>query len=119
MNLFSARPRWRWLIFISLVLIAIGAALIVTHHPPPLPAPVILLPLPYKIPPQKVPIPDRWIPRSWGWMWTLKERVLVRAKVIQIEVVGFHLPPPLDSILSTLSLGQTASEPHAFTVWVI
>jgi len=52
---------------------------------------ITLLPADYTIPPQKVPLPDRWIPRSWGWLWRLKEAVLGKAKVVSLNVAACEM----------------------------
>jgi hypothetical protein len=54
-------------------------------------APVLVLAPPYSIPPQKTPIPDRWIPRSWGWLWRLKETVLGKAKALSMNITACEL----------------------------
>jgi len=52
---------------------------------------VIFLTATYKIPPVKLPIPDRWIPQSWGWLWRVKEAVLGKAKVVNLDVAKYEL----------------------------
>src|SRR5262245_60431712 len=92
----ALRRKWRRVALLLLPLVVIGVLLLsVRRRPPAVPA-VVVMPLPYKIPAQKVPLPDRWIPRSWGWLWRLKQRVLGPAKVIQIETAIFELPALAD-----------------------
>ena len=45
----------------------------------------------FTIPPQKTRIPDRWIPRSRGWMWRLKEAVLGKAKAVSMNIASGEL----------------------------
>ena len=52
---------------------------------------VTFLPNGYIIPPQKVPLPDRWIPRTWGWLWRAKEAVLGKAKVVNLNLAVYEL----------------------------
>ncbi|HSU55698.1 MAG TPA: hypothetical protein VLT36_16700 [Candidatus Dormibacteraeota bacterium] len=53
-----------------------------------------LLPVSYKISQQKLPIPDRWIPMKWGWMWRLKEIVVGKARQISLQITVLHLAAP-------------------------
>jgi hypothetical protein len=52
---------------------------------------VTFLPRNYTIPPQKVPLPDRWIPQKWGWLWRVKEAVLGKAKVVNLSLATYEL----------------------------
>src|SRR5882762_8612302 len=66
-----------------------GSAWVVGQRPKP--PDIVMLPANYVIPPQKAPIPDRWIPLSWGWLWRFKEAVLGKAKVVSMELTRFDL----------------------------
>src|SRR5437667_11828709 len=72
------------------------------HSPPP--PPVVIFPGPATYPAQKVPLPDRWIPGSWGWAWRLKETVLGRPKPITLDAGIIEFTGPTESVLSRLSL---------------
>jgi hypothetical protein len=112
------KPIWRWVLLGAIALIVIGVILNATHRPPTLP-PVMLFPPGYRISPQKVPIPDRWIPRSWSWLWRVKERVLGRPKTITIgaSVVEFTAPP--QEVLSGFTLPEpTFTNLSGFSVWI-
>ena len=37
------------------------------------------------LPLHPAPLPDRWIPRKWGWLWRTKEFLLGRRKVVMVE----------------------------------
>src|SRR6266576_3830980 len=90
MKPFSIRQRRRGiLILLAILLVALSFWLF--HRPPPPSPAIIVFPLPYQIPHTKVPLPDRWIPRSWGWMWRLKEAVLGRAKPIALGSTVFEV----------------------------
>jgi hypothetical protein len=52
---------------------------------------VTFLPRGSTIPAQKVPLPDRWIPRTWGWLWRAKEAVLGKAKVVNLNLAVYEL----------------------------
>jgi hypothetical protein len=83
------------LVAIACLVILIGASLFLVLRPAqPAPvAPVIVMPLPYRIPPQKVSLFERWAPRqpSWNWLWRVKETVVGRRKVCDLgaTVVDF------------------------------
>lgn len=61
-----------------------------------------------KLPAQKVPLPDRWMPvsSSWGWLWRTKEFVLGRAKTVAIDMTMIDFTALTESGLSNLAPGQ-------------
>jgi hypothetical protein len=63
---------------------------------------VNLLPFPFKIPPDKGPIPDRWIPQKWGWLWRIRYAVIGKAPVIHLRVEIFTLPAGTESPVAEL-----------------
>lgn len=50
-----------------------------------LPPEVTILPLNYSIRSLELPLPDRWIPPTWGWLWRLRYALLGSPATIQIE----------------------------------
>jgi hypothetical protein len=44
-----------------------------------------ILPPDHSIPAPPLPIPDRWIPMTWGWLWRLRSAVLPANPTIDIE----------------------------------
>lgn len=69
------------------------------------PSSVSLLSWPFKIPPDKGPLLDRWIPQKWGWLWRIKYAVMGKDPVIHLRVEIFTLPAgaesPVDQLLKT------------------
>lgn len=67
---------------------------------------IVMLPV-AKLPTQKVPLPDRWMPTgsSWGWLWHLKEFILGRAKVINLSTTIVDFAASTERDLSNLALG--------------
>src|SRR5712675_190954 len=120
MKPFSIRPRWRIVLLILLTTLLIGLSRWAFHRPPPPPPAVVVFPLPYQIPSQKIPLPDRWIPRNWGWAWRLKETALGRAKPITLGAAIFDLSGPEEPAPAYLP-----SRPPAYTntnglqIWIL
>lgn len=50
-----------------------------------LPPEATILPLDYSIRSQELPLPDRWIPMTWGWLWRLRYALPGKPATIQIE----------------------------------
>ena len=99
------------LVAVTVLLVLLGGILYLALRPatPPPLAPVTVMALPYRIPPEKASLFDVLIPRrrSWGWVWWLKQTVLGRPKtcdfgatVVKFEGSGERflashpLPPP-------------------------
>jgi len=72
------------LVAIACLILLLGASLSLVLRPAPAApvAPVIVLPLPYSIPPEKLSLFERWVPQwaSWAWLWRLKETITGRRK---------------------------------------
>ena len=107
-----------WLFFVILALV-LAVSVIMATRPQPVPPSVTILPSDYKIPPQKLSIPDRWISRKWGWYWRLKQRVVGPPKVISLSAKVFELSVPPEELLSSLGVREaTFTNSSGAHVWV-
>ena len=65
---------------------------------------VTVLPSDYTIPAPPLPIPDRWIPMNWGWLWKLRYALLGKPATFDIEtkLIRFREPgvPALGQVLN-------------------
>src|SRR4051794_11754647 len=81
--------------------------------------PIVVLPFPYSIPPQKGPLPDRWIPRSWGWLWRTKEIILGRPRIVTLQPSVFEFIHPADSLLVDHVLGTPGFQnTNGLKIWL-
>jgi hypothetical protein len=81
----SARPaRRRRVAAIVVLLICGGCFWFWMPGPAPQPA-VTILPPDYSVPAPPLPIPDRWIPMNWRWLWRLRSAVLPANPTIDVE----------------------------------
>src|SRR5439155_8413433 len=119
MSFFQTRVNKRRAILMLVCLLGLGVGLLLLRPESRPPAPVVLLPLPYKAP-VRVPMPDRWIPPSWGWLWRLKESILGKRKVISLDIAGFDLEDRSEAFLSALSLRPPdCADTNGIKVWLI
>jgi hypothetical protein len=120
MKPFCIRPRWRIVLLILLTMLLIGLGRWAFHRPPPPPPAVIVFPLPYQIPSQKAPLPDRWIPRNWGWAWRLKEAALGRAKPITLGAAILDLSGPEETAPAYPPLRTPAyTNKNGLRIWIL
>ena len=119
MSFFQTRVNRRRAILMLVCLLGLGVGLLLLRPESRPPAPVVLLPLPYKAP-VRVPMPDRWIPPSWGWLWRLKESILGKRKVISLDIAGFDREDRSEAFLSALSLRPPdCADTNGIKVWLI
>jgi hypothetical protein len=76
--------RRRQVAVVMVFLICAGCFWLLMPNPAPQPA-VTILPPDYSIPAPPLPIPDRWIPMTWRWLWRLRSAVLPANPTIDIE----------------------------------
>jgi len=120
MKPFPIRPIWRIVLLLLLTTLLIGLSRWAFHRPPPPPPAVIVFPLPYQIPNQKAPLPDRWIPRNWGWAWRLKEAALGRAKPITLGTAIFDLSGPEETVPAYLPpRPPTYANSNGLQIWIL
>src|SRR4029079_7515594 len=94
-----------WLFFAILALV-LAISVIMATRPQPVPPSVAILPSDYKIQPQKLSIPDRWISRKRGWYWRLKQRVFGPPKIVNLIATVFEFSAPPEELLSSLGAGE-------------
>jgi hypothetical protein len=75
----------------AIILLLLAVLSILRLRNPELP-PVILLPPGTAI--THNPIPDRWIPRSWGWLWRARDAIFGRRTRVDFHAQIFHLTGP-------------------------
>jgi hypothetical protein len=87
--------RWKWRVVTAgaLLLGCTGVALLFFRHAEPLGPAIVVQPFSPSLPARPLPIPDRWIPRKWGWLWRAKEVVLGQRKVVTLQGNALGLPP--------------------------
>jgi hypothetical protein len=100
-----------------------GAALLLwwfavpESEPPPS---VSLLPFPFKIPSDKGPLPDRWIPPKWGWLWRIKYAVMGKDPVIQLRVEIFTLASETESpLLELFKTRLPEAQTNSVRAWIL
>jgi len=107
-----------WLFFAILALV-LAISVIMSTRPQQVPPSVAILPSDYRIQPQKLPIPDRWISRKWGWYWRLKQRVFGPPKIVNLIATVFEFSAPPEELLSSLGAGEaTFTNSSGAHVWV-
>ena len=58
----------------------------------------------YRIPPQRRPIPARWIPQSWTWLRRVNEFVLGKPRTIPVDINTFEIDA--DLLASETAIGS-------------
>ncbi|MDB6017598.1 MAG: hypothetical protein JWR19_2087 [Pedosphaera sp.] len=109
-----ARPRWYKVILIVVLLVVVGAAITAISRSP-LPPQVIVLAPGSGMPTYKVPLPDHWIPVSWGWLWRLKQTVLGSAKRIDLNLKFIELKNATNPLEGREALAET----NGVRVWIL
>lgn len=85
-------------------------------------APVIVMPLPYTIPRQKVSLFDRWVPRraSWSWLWRLKETIVGRPKICDLKATVVDFAASGESFLTSHPLPPPAfADANGLKIWLL
>lgn len=111
--------KWRRVgVFLLLLTCAVGLVRLLPK-PALLPA-VAVLPPDYSIPAPPLPMPDRWIPMNWGWLWKLRYAVLGKPAVFKIETKLSYFSEPRSPQLQQLLDGRA---PLVFTngvrAWIL
>ena len=93
--------------------VSIGVLLVVFLRQPNVPE-VVLLPRATTI--QYTPVPDRWIPRTWGWMWRLRDLLLGRHAPVDFDAFILRpVEPALAADLERLAAPTLAT--NGLRIW--
>ena len=112
------KRRRRIALVVTLLIGAGSLWFLIPNHKPS--AQVILLPVDYSIQSPPTPIPDRWIPMTWGWLWRLRNAVLGKMAVIEVDSRIVRLADPSNPRLSA-ALGSYSSmtESNGVRAWIL
>jgi hypothetical protein len=108
----------------SLLLILSGAMLFLALRPAeraPI-ARVIVMPLPYSIPRQKVSLFDRWMPRqaSWNWLWHLRDTIAGRPSAFNLRTTVLDFAGPGEAFLTNHPLpAPTYTGEKGLKIWLL
>jgi len=78
-------------IALLVVLLAVAGLVLVIHPPSTLSPEINVLSSSYQMQARDLPVPDRWIPPTWGWLWRLRYALLGTPARVQIEARNFAL----------------------------
>jgi hypothetical protein len=106
------------------VIVVVGAGLFLALRPsqPPSLPPVMVMPLPYSIPPPKLSAFDRWIPRkpSSNWAWRLKQTFMGRPKVCTLLATVVDCTGAVQWSLTNQPLPTPAfSDTNGLRIWLL
>jgi len=108
---------------VCLILVLGGGVFLALRPARPVPvAPVVVMPLPYSIAPQKVSLFDRWVPRqpAWAWLWRLKETVAGRPKVCDLAATVIDFTGSGEAFLTNFSLPKPEyADATGLNVWLL
>jgi hypothetical protein len=109
---------------VTVLLVLLGGIVFLALRPAaPAPlAPVTVMALPYRIPPEKGSLFDVMIPRrpSWGWVWRLKETVLGRPKTCDLGATVVKFEGSGESFLASHPLPPPAfADAKGLKIWLL
>jgi hypothetical protein len=85
-----------------------------------LPPAVTILPSDHSIPAPPLPIPDRWIPMKWDWLWRLRSAVLPANPTIDLETKLVRLTDSDKPLLAEALEGRTPfTNSNGVHVWIL
>jgi hypothetical protein len=100
----------RWFV---IAVLSLGLLLVVFLRQPNVPE-VVLLPPATTI--QYNPVPDRWIPHTWGWMWRLRDLLLGRRAPVDFDAFILRpVEPALAADLERLAAPTLAT--NGIRIW--
>jgi len=105
-----------------IIVLVVGYLLVLCPAPPAPPAPVIVMPLPYRIPPQKLSLFDTWVPQKpgWAWLWRLKSLIVGLQKHIHITATFIDLTNSGESFLTNAALAKPQfTNTNGLRVWLL
>src|SRR6266568_4683374 len=81
----TARPRrGKVLPAVALIVFVAVMAILLRHKTTPPPA-ILFMPMTNAFANVTLPIPDRWIPRTWGWLWRTKSFLFGQPRSVMLE----------------------------------
>lgn len=115
----AKRLRFRLWTIASVLLVVVGGIWRLSPNPVLQPQ-VLILPLDYSIQSLPQPIPDRWIPMSWGWLWRLRYALLGRVPVIDVTSDFIRLTDvsPLD-VAKMIAPDVPHAEANGIHAWIL
>jgi len=110
-NLPIVKKRIFWIALAAAVSLAIALCLLFEHPEPPS---VLLLPEMVSL--KYNPLPDRWIPAKWGWLWRMRDFLLGKRLPVSINAQFVRLS---DSALQTWQRPVPALATHNLQIWIL
>jgi hypothetical protein len=109
---------------IACLLALVGTILFLVQRPAQSPptAALVVLPLPYKMPAQKVSLFERWVPNrpSWSWLWHLKDTVVGRRKVCDFGATVVDFGASAEAFLADHPLPAPAfTGTNGLRIWLL
>ena len=84
------------------------------------PAIVTVFPSDYSVPAPPMPIPDRWIPMTWGWLWRVRSALLPANPTSDIETKLVRLTHSDKALLSEALEGRTPlTSSNGVHAWIL
>lgn len=87
----TTRPRRRKLLPAAALLVVVGTMVILLRQKTAPPMPIQFLPFTNTFANVTLPIPDRWIPRTWGWLWRTKTFLLGQPRTVVLSGIILKL----------------------------
>jgi len=111
--------RKRRLVAFVLLLLSVGGIWL-CRPASPIATSVTVLPPDYSIPAPPLPLPDRWIPPTWGPLWKLRYAILGKAFAvdIQTEVLSFGAADE-SSLPATIAHHAPLVSSNGVSAWVL
>ena len=105
-----------------LVLSGLVLFLVLRRSEPPPAASVVVMPLPYSIPRQKVSLFDRWVPRqsAWKWLWAVKDGIVGRPSQFDLRATIVDFAGAGEAFLTNHPLPAPAyTATNGFRIWLL
>ena len=113
------KTNWRRFGLLALALVCAGVVWFFMPNSA-LPPEATILPPDHSIRSQELPLPDRWIPPTWGGLWRLRYALLGKPAVIQIKSEFVRLLPASDArLVDALSGHEPLAATNGVCVWIL
>lgn len=121
MNRSGSWSKWKRLVWLSALVVGVGAALAVAFCPRTPTAPVLVLRRPLTMPSPLLDRVLRFIPAtpSWGWFWRAREVVFGRRKPVNVFTEILALDASRDPAARLAPGAPTFSDPRGLRVWLL